>query len=194
MSQLGMPIDIFFSYAPKDQRLRDQFETQLSLLKQQGLISSWHDRKIGAGKDWLQEANSHLEAAQIILLLISPGFIASDYCYGVEMKRAMERHEAGQCLVIPIILRRVTWEDTPFQKLDVLPANAKPATGWRNLVQKEKVNTPIIIVSAAPNKEIVRGIKIGADGFVEKPFTFGELTTVVEGVLGNRTTVFMDSD
>jgi hypothetical protein len=77
---------------------------------------------------------SHLDTAQIILLLISPEFMASEYCYSVEMKRAMERHECGKARVIPIILRHTSWQLAPFGKLQPLPTRAKPviSSSWRN--------------------------------------------------------------
>src|SRR5258708_309455 len=79
-------IELFFSYSHKDQRLRDQLEKQLSLLKRKGLISTWHDRKIGPGEEWAGKIDEHLNRADIILLLVSADFLASDYCYDVEMK------------------------------------------------------------------------------------------------------------
>src|SRR6266849_10426858 len=102
-------LEVFFSYAHKDQRLRDQLETHLSLLKREGLISSWHDRKIGAGQEWAGQIDNHLNTAHIILLLVSPDFMASDYCYDIEMTQALARHEAGEARIIPIILRPVDW-------------------------------------------------------------------------------------
>src|SRR5712692_357926 len=123
-------LEVFFSYAHKDQRLRDQLETQLSLLKREGLISSWHDRKIGAGEEWAGKIDTHLNTAQIILLLVSADFIASDYCYDIEMKRALERHETGEARVIPVILRRADWKSAPFGKLQALPQNGKPVASW----------------------------------------------------------------
>jgi TIR domain len=127
-----MAIEIFFSYSHKDQDLRDQLETQLSQLKQEGLISSWYDRKIGAGEEWEHEIDEHLNTAQIILLLVSPDFIGSEYCYSIEMKRAMERDKLGEVRAIPIILRPTDWHDTPLGKLQALPKNGKPITTWRN--------------------------------------------------------------
>src|SRR5437667_347635 len=96
-------IEIFFSYSHKDQRLRDKLETQLSLLKREGVISSWHDRKIGAGNEWEGQIDTHLKTADIILLLVSPDFIASDYCFDHEMKQAMLRYDVGEASVLPII-------------------------------------------------------------------------------------------
>jgi hypothetical protein len=126
------PTEIFYIYARNDEKLRAQLETHLSLLQLQGLITGWHDRAIEAGVEWAQEIDTHLNTASIILLLVSPDFLASQYCYSVEMKRAMERHEAGDAHVIPVILRPVIWEGSLFGKLQVLPKNAKPVTLWQH--------------------------------------------------------------
>ncbi len=125
-------IEVFCSYAHNDESLRNELDKHLSSLWRQKLISVWHDRKISVGTEWEQEIDNHLSSAQIILLLISPDFIASNYCYGIEMKRAMERHEAGEARVIPIILQPVDWQDMPFKKLQALPKNAKPVTLWHS--------------------------------------------------------------
>jgi hypothetical protein len=125
-------IEVFYSYAHEDERFRKILETHLSNLRLRGLISDWNDREIIAGQEWAQEINTHLKTAQIILLLISPDFMASNYINTTEMKRAMERHEAGEARVIPIILRPVDWKGTPFDKLQMLPTNAKPVTEWPN--------------------------------------------------------------
>jgi TIR domain len=87
----SQPIELFYSYAHRDERLRKRLETHLSALRQQGVITEWHDRKIVAGTDWKQSIDAHLMTAAVVLLLISPDFLASDYCYGVEMQRALQR-------------------------------------------------------------------------------------------------------
>ena len=125
-------IEVFYSYAHKDEKLRKELETQLSHLKQQGRITNWHDRKIGAGQEWANEIDEHLNTADIILLLISPDFLASNYCYGIEMKRALERHDRKEARVIPIILRPSDWHAAPFGKLEALPRDGKPVTTWPN--------------------------------------------------------------
>jgi TIR domain len=125
------PVALFYSYAHKDEELRDQLDKHLHLLERQGLITSWHDREIRAGDNWANEIDTHLESAQIILLLISADFLASDYCYGVEMRRALERHFAGEARVIPIILRPVDWKLDPIlSSLQSLPTDGKPVTTW----------------------------------------------------------------
>jgi hypothetical protein len=125
-------VGIFFAYAREDETLRDELEKHLSSLKRKDVITSWHDRRISAGKEWEGEIDTYLNTARVILLLISPDFIASDYCWDVEVKRAMERHEAGEARVIPIILRPVDWKSAPFGKLQALPTDAKPVTTWTN--------------------------------------------------------------
>lgn len=124
------PIEIFFSYSHSDEQLRDKLMKHLAVLKRQGIIADWHDRQIGAGDEWAGEIDRHLNSARIILLLVSADFLASDYCYDIEMKRAMERHESGDARVIPIILRPCNWHSAPFGKLQALPKDAKPVTTW----------------------------------------------------------------
>src|SRR5947209_3541721 len=115
--EIHAPVEVFCSYAHEDEALHRELEKHLSLLRRQGLISEWHDRQILAGDEWAADIDQHLETASIILLLISPDFFASDYCYGVELQRALERHQANEARVIPILLRPVSWEGTPFSKL-----------------------------------------------------------------------------
>jgi hypothetical protein len=125
-------VELFFSYAHKDEGLRDKLATHLTLLQRQGVITAWHDRRIIAGSKWADQIDEHLNSANIILLLISADFLASNYCYDVELKRAMERHEAGEAVVIPIILRPVDWTGAPFGQLQALPKDARPVTSWSN--------------------------------------------------------------
>jgi hypothetical protein len=125
-------IEIFYSYAHKDERLKEKLDIHLSLLKQEGLIMGWYDREIRAGAEWASEIEAHLNSAHVILLLISPDFMASDYCYSIEMKRALERHDAQEAHIIPVILRPTDWERAPFGKLQALPTDRRPITRWSN--------------------------------------------------------------
>jgi hypothetical protein len=124
---------LFFSYSHVDEALRDQLETHLAGLKRQGVISSWHDRGIAVGADIGQAIDSHIDAADVVLLLISPDFIASDYCYKREMSRALERHRKGEARVIPVILRPCDWHDLPFGKLLATPKDGRAITTWPNI-------------------------------------------------------------
>ncbi len=125
-------IKVFYSYAHEDRILRDELEKHLSALREQGYITNWHDQEISAGIEWKNQIDKHLNSATIILLLISPDFMYSKYCYGTEMKKALERHELGEARVIPVILRPVDCEDAPFNKLQFLPTEGRPVTSWPN--------------------------------------------------------------
>ncbi|MBD2124864.1 toll/interleukin-1 receptor domain-containing protein [Microcoleus sp. ZQ-A2] len=129
---MSNPVKVFFSYSHKDEALRDELATHLSMMKRQGIIEAWHDREISAGTEWANAIDDNLDAADIILLLVSANFLASDYCYDIEMQRTMERRDAGEACVIPIVLKPVDWSGAPFSKLQALPKNAKPVTTWQN--------------------------------------------------------------
>jgi internalin A len=123
---------LFVSYSHKDETLLKELNTHLKLLQREGLINLWHDRKIEAGNDWKQSVNQYLEHSDIILLLMSADFIASDYCYEVEMKRALERAKEGVVSIIPIILREVASIPSELLTLQTLPKDGKPVTTWRH--------------------------------------------------------------
>jgi hypothetical protein len=123
-------VSVFYSYSHEDSRFKLQLETQLSMMRRQGLIDEWSDRELTAGEDFANEIDDRLLRADLVLLLISPDFLASDYCYEREMNTALERHERGEARVIPIILRHVDWKDAPFAHLLALPPDGKPVTGF----------------------------------------------------------------
>lgn len=122
---------IFYSYSSADESLRLELERHLAVLKRTGLIETWAFRQIEAGDDWHRRIDERLNSASVILLLVSANFLASDYCWDVEMKRAIERHETGDSVVVPIILRDCDWHAAPFSKLQALPQAGKPVTRWR---------------------------------------------------------------
>ncbi len=123
---------LFFSYSHKDEGLRNELETHLALLNRQGVISSWHDRRIIAGRDLDQSISSELESSQIILLIVSAHFLASDYCYEKEMTRAIEKHQDGSAVVIPVILHPCDWHSAPFGKLRATPTDGTPVSMYAN--------------------------------------------------------------
>jgi len=124
------PIKLFYSYTHKDEVLRNELDTHLKLLQRMGVIDSWHDRCIEAGDDWKQKIDEKMDEADLILLLVSADFIASEYCYEKEMKKAMARQNEGKAVVVPILLRDVNWGSAPFAKLQALPKDALPVTKW----------------------------------------------------------------
>ncbi|WP_437538502.1 SIR2 family protein [Sorangium sp. So ce726] len=126
------PIEVFFSYSESNRELRDKLETHLAILKRKGVIRGWHDGEIGAGEERDTALAEHLETAKVILLLISADFLASDFCYDVEMQKAIERHDRGEARVIPVILDACDWEGAPFGRLASLPRGGRPVTSWVN--------------------------------------------------------------
>ncbi|GCE20752.1 toll/interleukin-1 receptor domain-containing protein [Dictyobacter kobayashii] len=126
------PLKLFYCYAREDKVFRDDLDRHLSGLKREGLLTTWHDLMITAGEEWEDAINTHLNEADIIALLISPHFMASDYCYGKEMARALQRHERGEARVMPILIRPVDWTNAPFSKINLLPSNAIAVTRWED--------------------------------------------------------------
>jgi TIR domain len=128
------PINVFYSCSdsPTDAPLLEQLECHLSTLQREGLIATWHKRQIVAGSARQEEVDRHLNVAALILLLVSSDFLASDYCYGTEMQRALQRHETNEAIVVPLLLRPCDWQSTPFASLQALPSGEKPITLWSN--------------------------------------------------------------
>src|SRR5262249_10187360 len=124
--QESAPLKLFYSFADEDEEFRRALETHLAMLKWQGMIADWHHRKISAGASLQEEVDEQIEAADIVLFLISSDFLASEYCYGVEMARAIARHEQGKARLIPVLVRAADWEDSPVGRLAPLPANRVP--------------------------------------------------------------------
>lgn len=133
MPPITKPIKLFISYAHADEPLRKELEKHLSLLRRQGFISVWSDRDISAGTDWHGQIDAMMRTATIILLLVSPDFIASDYIWDVELQCVMARHARGDARVIPVILRPSDWKDAPFAKIQALPQDGKPISEWPNI-------------------------------------------------------------
>jgi formylglycine-generating enzyme required for sulfatase activity len=127
----GEALDVFISYSHQDEDLKDELVNyHLKLLQRDGKINTWQDRDIEAGAVWDEEIRNNLDKADIILMLVTRHFLASDYCYGKEMMRAIKRHEQGTARVISVILSPCSWQYTPFQKLQVLPKDGNPVTRW----------------------------------------------------------------
>jgi hypothetical protein len=123
---------VFFSYSHDDEAYRDQLEKHLAALKHEGMIESWHDRRILAGSEIDSTIDQQIDQADVILLLVSSSFISSHYCYSVEMQRALQRHAGGECRVIPVIVRPCDWSSTPIGKLLAAPRDGKAVTTWPN--------------------------------------------------------------
>jgi tetratricopeptide (TPR) repeat protein/DNA polymerase III delta prime subunit len=125
-------VDLFISYAHKDKKLCEQLIKHLYGLQREGVIDGWYDRDIGAGAEFHEEILAHIRRAKVILLLVSPDFMESDYINDVEVREAIELHRAEVAKVIPVILCPVDWHKAPFGELKALPDNGRAITTWRN--------------------------------------------------------------
>jgi hypothetical protein len=125
------PVNIFFSYAHRDEEFRIELGRHLSFLWRSGEVDLWHDRMISGGQDWDGEIDRNLHKADIILLLVSADFAASDYCWDVEMQTSLIRHELGEAVVVPVIVRPVEgWHLSPLGQLQAFPIDGKPVSSW----------------------------------------------------------------
>src|SRR5438105_3481738 len=127
------PLQVFISYSHRDEKLRARFVVHLSQLKREGLIDPWHDRRITAGTEWKGAIDDHLNSAHIIIFLVSADFLASDYCNGIEVNRAVERSGKGEARVVPVILKPCDWETSRFASFQVLPDGGLPVVDWKSI-------------------------------------------------------------
>lgn len=126
------PISLFYSYAHEDEPLRDELQGHLGILQRRGVLDAWYDRDILPSTDWADQIDRRLQSADIVLLLVSADFIASDYIWGRELQVALSRHASGEAAVIPVLVRAVDIEDAPFAHLQGLPTDLRPVTSWTN--------------------------------------------------------------
>jgi hypothetical protein len=128
----GATLKAFISYSHRDERHAERLRTALAVLKAQGLIQDWHDRKIKPGAEWQTAIDEQLGSADLVLLLVTPDFLASEYAVGIEVTRALERHARREAVVVPVILRACDWMNSPLGKLQALPTDGKPIANWKN--------------------------------------------------------------
>lgn len=129
----GRAARVFVSYSHRDERQLNELKTHLSPLERLKLIETWYDRRIVAGEDFGEKINENIDSADIILLLVSADFIASDYCYQKEMERALERHAKKEARVVPVIVRDVDWKVIPeLSRLTAVPKDGRPVRNWPN--------------------------------------------------------------
>jgi hypothetical protein len=120
------PLKVFISYSHKDDIYRQKLEEHLAMLRNTQYVQEWHDRNISAGEDWRNSIDSNLEDADIVLLLVSSSFLASEYCYDIELRKALDKHDRGEARVIPVIVRHCDWQAAPFARLQALPDDGMP--------------------------------------------------------------------
>lgn len=125
-------IKVFFSYSHNDETNRNELEKHLAVLKRDGFIQTWHDRRILAGSEIGNEIDQNLTESNLVLLLVSPNFLASDYCYSLEMQKAFEMQKQGLAWIIPIILDYCDWQNTPLKDMLACPEDGKPISEYPN--------------------------------------------------------------
>lgn len=123
-------IDIFIAYSHKDLAFKDELRVHLRPLVRSGRAQVWDDYDIEAGSEWDAAIKEKLFGAQIILLLVSPDSLDSDYFYGKEVTVSLERHARGEAVVVPVILRACLWQQTPLGALEALPTKGRPVASW----------------------------------------------------------------
>lgn len=121
---------VFISYASEDSQFRDAFATHLDILCAARIVKGWHDGKIAPGEDWKTAIDRELDGADIIVLLISANFLASEFHQEFELLPALRRWRAKQAHVVPVIVRACDWEASPIADLRVLPTRGKPVATW----------------------------------------------------------------
>jgi hypothetical protein len=126
------PIHVFFSYSSKDKVWRNRIHTHLASLIHEKAIATWHDRDLLAGARWEPKILAELERADIVLLLISPEFVSSPFCYAREMNYALELQSRGQLAVVPIAVSPCDWGEVPFAQLTSIPVRNRPIAKWSN--------------------------------------------------------------
>ena len=122
---------LFISYSRHDARQHDELLVRLKKLQSLGLVDSWSDRCLDPGELWDERIRRELEEAHIVLFLVSARFEATDYIQNVEIVAACRRASAGECEVVPVILEKCDWENSPLAPFNALPAKAKPVRDWK---------------------------------------------------------------
>jgi TIR domain len=122
----------FISYSHADEHALERLEKHLAVLLREKTLVQWVDQKILAGGEINAEISKNLEACDLFIALVSPDFLASNYCYEREMTRAIERHDAGRLRLVPIIVQPCDWKSSPLQRFKALPKDGKPVSDWTN--------------------------------------------------------------
>lgn len=182
-------IKLFYCYARKDKSLRDELEVHLAWLKRRYQLTTWYDREILPGEEWEQAIDKNLNTAHLILLLISPDFMNSDYAFGKEMERALARHKEGTCRVIPILLRPTYWEEAPFSHLELLPGEARCVTTWPN---RDEAFREVVIGISRTIKDLLASLKT-REAWLNEAETFYDLKRYEEALAALDEAIRLDA-
>jgi hypothetical protein len=158
-------MNLFLSYSHKDASSLDKLHTHLSILKRKGLIKTWFDRDILAGGNLEDEISAALAEADGFIALMSPDYIASDYCYDREMAYALERHAEKSLTMVPVIVRPCQWKKTPLGELKALPDDGLAVSEWSN---EDRAYTRVVdeifrLVDRKPQKRVVKAEPVSSE-------------------------------
>ncbi len=127
-----MSVKLFVSYAEKDRQFSEDFNTHLAVLRRAGQLDNWTNNHIMPGANWDDEIKQQLQESDIVVLLVSADFIASDYINDVIVHNSIEQHKKGEIIIIPVIVRPCDFQSLPISKFQALPRNAKPISRWED--------------------------------------------------------------
>lgn len=119
---------VFVSYSRRDSDFFEELATHLKVLQRKGSIRLWHEGRIRAGHEWEQVIQLQIKQANIVILLVSADLLSSDFMWEQEFKEVLKRHQRGETVIIPIIVRPCAWSDSPIASLEVLPPSGKPVS------------------------------------------------------------------
>ncbi|HET8962973.1 MAG TPA: TIR domain-containing protein [Chitinophagales bacterium] len=122
--------NIFISYAHEDELFKDKLVKHLSGLTRNGEINLWTDTVIVPGQEWDNEIKNALHQADIILFLVSADFMASNYIHTIEIENAIAKHNSGEIIIVPVIIRSCDFRSLPLKKFQALPKGNVPVTKW----------------------------------------------------------------
>lgn len=147
----------FISYSHQDNAMLDHLHTHLTQLRRDGLISEWTDRDIEAGGRVDDRISRALKDADLFIALLSPHYLASNYCYEQEFTTALEREKAGSIVIVPVVVQPCDWLNTPFKIFKALPTDGKPVSDWSNantafLSVTQGLRKMLAVNSSAPSK------------------------------------------
>lgn len=136
---MPLPLKVVISYSQnlQDRPSVERLIRHMAPMVQAGKISVWDDSKIPPGDIWKEAIVQQLSLADIIIMLVSSDYTASEFVNTIEVPLAMTRHAAGQCTIVPVLLRNCLFELMPYSKFAFLPRNLQnhrlePVEGWSN--------------------------------------------------------------
>jgi TIR domain len=161
-------LKLFISYSHKDESYRQELDNHFAVLKREGQIEVWHDRCFELGDRVHRVINKNLEAADIVLFLVSANFLASDYCYTIEMPRTLERDRQGSVKILPVILRQCDWRNAPFGDISAMPRDGKSIESFSShddaYMEVVAEIRKAIALSSSAQIEKTKDVGLGADG------------------------------